>query len=79
MKRPNFKGFYKEGDFKEFYNQIDGSEAIIKEAHKLRNQNPISHSSSELIRIDSKSDTLQKIDKSIGDLGMLLSLRTKSL
>ena len=59
-KKPNYKGFYKENTFISFYSVIEGSEAIIKTAHKLRNANPLSHSSSELIDSESTTDDLKQ-------------------
>ena len=57
-KRPNYKAFYKEGAFCKFYSCIYGSEDIIKRAHKLRNENPVSHSSASLIENDSSTENL---------------------
>lgn len=48
-KRPNYKLFYKENELVKFYKNIAGSEIIIKKAHDLRNANPLSHASAELI------------------------------
>lgn len=45
-KKPNYKRFYKEGVFIDFYKGVDDSEITISNAHKLRNSNPISHASS---------------------------------
>lgn len=59
-KKPNYKGFYKENTFISFYSEIDDSEAIIKKAHELRNANPLSHSSSELIDSESTTDDLKQ-------------------
>ena len=70
-KRPNYKLFYKETEHKKFYNGISNSEAIIKKAHDLRNQNPLSHSSAELIDHDSTSSD---IDQSIRDMEMLIDI-----
>lgn len=64
MRKPNYKGFYKENAFISFYSEIDNSESIIKTAHKLRNANPLSHSSSELIDFESTTaDLKQSIEK----------------
>ena len=70
-KRPNYKLFYKEAEHKKFYNGISNSDAIIKKAHDLRNQNPLSHSSAELIDHDSTSSD---IDQSIRDMEMLIDI-----
>lgn len=68
-KKPNYKGFYKESSFKTFYKDIDNSEKIIKQAHDLRNANPMSHSSAGLI---DKSTTSQDLKCSIEDLASLI-------
>lgn len=70
-KRPNYKLLYKEIEHKKFYDAIPNSEAIIKKAHELRNQNPLSHSSAELIDRDSTSSD---IDSSIRDMEMLIDI-----
>lgn len=67
-KRPNYNGFYKEGAFCTFYSCIDGSEDIIKRAHKLRNENPVSHSSASLIENDSTSEELYQTIKDLKTL-----------
>ena len=68
-KKPNYKGYYHEGDFKRLYQGIPDSESVIKQAHKLRNANPLSHSSAGLIDSDSSSEDLKdtqiKLDKLI--------------
>lgn len=48
-KKPNFKNYYTESTIKAVYQDIDGSEAIIKEAHELRNANPVAHASAGLV------------------------------
>ena len=68
-KKPNYKAFYKEGAFVQFYSGIDGSESVIKMAHKLRNANPLSHSSSELL---DSNNTSEELCKSIEDLSGLI-------
>ncbi len=69
MKRPNYKVFYKENQLIAFYKSVPNSEAIIKKAHKLRNENPISHSSAELLNND---DTTEDLKKCIQDLRGLI-------
>ena len=64
-KKPNYNGFYQESAAKKLYKEIPGSDKIIREAHKLRNSNPLSHASAELI--DSKS-TSKDLKNSINDL-----------
>ncbi len=58
LKKPNYKGFYKEKAFIVFYKEIKNSEVIINKAHRLRNSNPLSHSSSELIDNENTSGEL---------------------
>lgn len=69
LKKPNYNGFYKEGVFIRFYASIDGSETVIKKAHKLRNANPLSHSSSGLL---DSNDTSEDLDKSVKALSKLI-------
>lgn len=69
LSKPNYNGFYKESVFIRFYASLDGSEAIIKIAHKLRNANPLSHSSSGLL---DSNDTSTDLCKSIEALSSLI-------
>ena len=69
MKRPNYNNFYREGAFVTFYSGIVDSEKVIKKAHKLRNANPLSHSSSELL--DNESTTYY-LKQSIKDLTSII-------
>ncbi|MDO4581401.1 MAG: AbiA family abortive infection protein [Bacillota bacterium] len=68
LKKPNYNGFYKEGAFIRFYSEIEGSEAVIKAAHKLRNANPLSHSSSELLDSNNTSEDLSESVKALSKL-----------
>lgn len=68
LKRPNYNAFYKEGAFIRFYSELDGSEAVIKAAHKLRNANPLSHSSSELLDNNNTSEDLCESVKELSKL-----------
>ena len=68
-RKPNYKRFYKESAFLDFYKDIDNSKMIIQEAHKIRNANPLSHSSSELL--DNKNTTID-LQKNIKDLLSLI-------
>ena len=56
--KPNYKAFYKEGALIKFYVGIVDSESVIQDAHKLRNANPLSHSSSELLDSNNTSENL---------------------
>ena len=67
-KKANYKAFYKESAFIKFYSSIDDSEPVIKFAHKLRNSNPLSHSSSELLDNNNTSEDLNKSIKSLSKL-----------
>lgn len=68
LKRPNYNAFYKEGAFIRFYSGLDGGEAVIKAAHKLRNANPLSHSSSELLDNNNTSEDLCESVKELSKL-----------
>lgn len=66
MKEPNYNSFYRKDIIKNFYLDIGGSDKIIKKAHELRNSNPISHSSSELLNklnSDQLKDIIKKLDE----------------
>ena len=68
-KKPNYKLFYKEGEFKKFYSDITNSEKIIEKAHEIRNQNPITHASAKMLEKDSSN---QEIIETIEDLKNLI-------
>lgn len=68
LRKPNYKGFYHEGAFKTFYSNVDNSDDVISKAHKLRNSNPLSHSSSELLDNDNTSDELGDSVKALSRL-----------
>ena len=57
-KKPNYKRFYKEGELKKLYSSIPGGELVIHTAHDLRNANPLSHASADLIDNEKTSDNL---------------------
>lgn len=59
-KKPNYNMFYKEKALISFYEDVEDSEDIIQTAHKLRNANPLSHASSELLDSDSTTDDLKQ-------------------
>ena len=75
LKKPNYKGFYKENAFINFYRGIPSSESVIKNAHNLRNSNPLAHSSLELIDNNNSS---QELNKSITELYSLILSFIKS-
>lgn len=62
--KPNYKKYYKEKNLKQLYAGIADVDGIIKKAHEIRNSNPISHSSAELLDNDkTASDILNSIEK----------------
>jgi AbiA family abortive infection protein len=67
--KPNYKKYYKECNFRALYSDIMNSESIIKKAHEIRNENPLSHSSAELLDSD---NTENDIINSIKELAFLL-------
>lgn len=68
-KKPSYNSFYKKTTLIKFYAGIDNSEAVIEKAHKLRNANPLSHSSSELL---DQNNTSKELLESINDLSRLI-------
>ena len=67
-KKPNYKKYYHESALKALYVGIGDYEDVIKKAHKLRNANPLSHSSAGLIDNDSTSEELMNIKKELDRL-----------
>lgn len=62
--KPNYKGYYKEGAFKQLYAGITDVDKIIEKAHEIRNSNPLSHSSAELLdKNNSVADILNSIEQ----------------
>ena len=74
LKKPNYRGFYKEGPIKKVYENIDGSNLVIQKAHLIRNSNPLSHSSSDMLEKYSSED----IRGSICELSKLLFEKNKT-
>jgi AbiA family abortive infection protein len=68
-RKPNYKLFYRESEHKKFYNCIPDAGDIIEKAHRLRNDNPLSHSSAGLIDINSSTEDLRQ---SISELNQLV-------
>lgn len=58
-KKPNYNGYYHEKALIKLYEGIQDNNNIISNAHNLRNENPLSHSSSGLIDSDSTSEDLK--------------------
>ena len=67
-KRPNYRGYYKESAFKALYNGIADSDIVIEKAHELRNANPLSHASANLIDNDSSSKELIDMQRKLDQL-----------
>ena len=57
-KRSNYEKYYQEKQLKDFYASVTSAETTIKKAHKLRNMNPINHSSSGVIE---KSERMKEL------------------
>lgn len=68
LKKPNYNKFYKEGTLISFYNSVEDSKTIIEDAHKLRNANPLSHASSELLDNNNTSEDLCESIKALSKL-----------
>lgn len=68
-KKPNYNMFYREGMLIRFYTGVDDSKTVIENAHKLRNANPLSHASSQLL---DSNDTSKDLCKSIKALSKLI-------
>ena len=67
-KKPNYKLFYKESELIKYYSDINGSKDVVSEAHKLRNNNPLSHSSAEMLDNDSSQSKIEESIKAMDDL-----------
>lgn len=67
-KKPNYNKFYQEKSLCAFYKNDQNSADIITKAHKLRNANPVSHSSSELLDDNNSSKDLIISIKNLFDL-----------
>ena len=66
--RPSYQSYYHEKDFKSVYSGIANADAIIKQAHDLRNANPLSHSSAGLIDDNSTSKNLNNAKRNLDSL-----------
>lgn len=76
-KKPNYKGFYKESAFAKMYSTLTGIDdvgSIIHKAHDLRNSNPLSHSSADMI---DNNDSAKAITGMIKQLEKLINLYCK--
>ena len=70
--KPNYKAYYREGDLRRLYAGIADADRVIRKAHEIRNSNPLSHSSADLV--DSNNSTLDIIN-SIERLGHLIEAK----
>lgn len=70
--KPNYKGYYKEDSFRHLYAGIADADKIIEKAHMIRNSNPLSHSSAELV---DNNNTAVDILNSIERLGYLIETK----
>ena len=68
LKKPNYNMFYREGTLIRFYSGIDDGKTVIEKAHKLRNANPLSHASSELLDSNNTSKDLCESIKALSAL-----------
>ena len=67
-KKPNYKKYYTDDAFKTLYIGLPDCDSIIETAHKLRNDNPLSHSSAGLIDSDSSSKDLMESQENLDGL-----------
>ena len=70
--KPNYKKYYKESAFKQLYAGINDVDEIIKKAHEIRNSNPLSHSSAELL---DNNNTATDLLSSINQLSYLIETK----
>lgn len=73
-KKPNHRKYHREGANLAFYSEVSNSESIIKKAHRLRNENPLAHSSAGLVE---SKDTAKDIENTILELESLLDEKIK--
>lgn len=69
LDEPNYKGNYKEKVLKEVYKEINNSGPTIHKAHQIRNDNPVNHGSSALIK---GAYNREEISTSIEELQLLI-------
>lgn len=68
-KKPNYNRYFKDAVLKKVYAQIPNSDKVIGTAHDLRNTNPLSHASAELI---DKNNSKKELDECIKSLKQLI-------
>ena len=64
----NYRAYYKEKALQNVYQEIPENKEIIHEANCKRNQNPLCHSSAELINENHSSIELQKVQEQLDGL-----------
>ena len=65
---PSYASYYRDKHFKALYSGIENADAIIDQAHFLRNANPLSHSSAGLIDNNSTSQNLENAKRNLDSL-----------
>jgi len=65
---PSYQSYYHDKAFKALYSGIVNADAIIKQAHDLRNANPLSHSSAGLIDDNSTSQNIENAKRNLDSL-----------
>ena len=65
---PSYHSYYQKKAFKLLYSEVINAEAIIEQAHDLRNANPLSHSSAGLIDDNSTSQNLENAKRNLDSL-----------
>lgn len=73
LKNPNFNKFYTKQQHCKFYNCIASSEEVLDKAHKIRNSNPLSHSTANLL----EKYSTQEIKSNIENLKELIKCYIK--
>jgi len=65
---PSYQSYYHDKAFKALYSGIVNADAIIKQAHDLRNANPLSHSSAGLIDDNNTSQNIENAKRNLDSL-----------
>ena len=61
-RKPNYNKYYKKTEIVKIYNTILDADEIISVAHKLRNANPLAHSSAELMDREGSTQELKQCE-----------------
>lgn len=67
-KRARSGMLYKEKDLKPLYSDIAGSREVIRNAERLRQENPLVHAGAEMLRRDSTREELEEMISSLRQL-----------